>query len=225
MNLTQISGSTAYFASVIVLILFALPSFIGSVKQSGPIRALLLFVSLGLLIIGFETLAVKTGIPYGKFSYNSVLNFRLFGTTPWIVALSYPPIVIGAFWLARKVSIGVLTPLFTAIFTTLTYAVLSPAMSKLTLWQWENPGPFFGVPIRSFIGWFVCAFIGAMIVNSIWGESESRRISAYSWAAIVLFWSGVNLGIGNIIIGFAGIGAYIFMLALFVLEKRNQNND
>ncbi len=225
MNLTQITGSVALFGSVIVLILFALPALIGAIKQSGPLRAVLLFFALGLLIIGFETLAVKTGIPYGKFSYNDILNYRLFGSTPWIIALSYPPIVVGAFWLARKISIGFLVPLFTALFTTLTYTVLAPAMAKLTLWQWETPGSFFGIHLRSFAGWFVCAFIAAIIIKTFWGKSDVKRLSAYSWLAILLFWAGVNLGVGLYVPFGIGLGFSVFLMGLFITEKRRDKKE
>ncbi|MFO0920713.1 MAG: carotenoid biosynthesis protein [Candidatus Saccharimonadales bacterium] len=220
MNLTQISGSVAYFSSVIVLLVFALPSIIGTFKQSGIFRAISMFVILGVFIIGFETLAIKTSLPYGKFSYSDVLSFRLFGTAPWIVALSYPPIIIGAFWLARKMSIGVLVPIFTALFTTLTYVVLAPAMAKLTLWQWEAPGRFFGVHLRSFIGWFICAFISALIVKALWGEGETKRLVAYSWFAVILFWAGVNLGVGLLIPFLIGLAFSVFLLVLFIRERR-----
>jgi putative membrane protein len=225
MNLTQISGSVAYIASIIALLAFALPSLIGAIKQSGLVRAILIFVLLGALIIGFETIAVKTGVIYGKFSYSNILNYRFLGATPWIVALSYPPIVIGAFWLAKKISIGFLVPILAALFTTLTYTVLSPAMYKLMLWQWETPGRYFGIHIRSFAAWFVCAFIASLIVKLLWGDSDAKRLSAYSWFAIVLFWAGVNLGVGLIIPFVLGLVFSVFLLVLFIRERRQDKES
>ena len=225
MNLTQISGSVAYVASVIALIAFALPSLIGTIKQSGFVRAIAIFIILGMLIIGFETIAIKSGLIYGKFSYNSILNYRFLGATPWIVALSYPPIVIGAFWLAKKISIGFLVPVFGALFTTLTYTVLSPAMNKLMLWQWETPGSYFGVHLRSFAAWFVCAFIASLIVKLLWSNSDTKRLSAYSWFAIILFWAGVNLGVGLIIPFAIGLVFSIFLLVLFVREGKHDKES
>jgi putative membrane protein len=225
MNLTQISGSVAYVISVIALLAFALPSIIGAIKQSGLVRTFGIFILLGLLIVGFETIAIKSGLIYGKFSYNSILNYRFLGTTPWIVALSYPPIVIGAFWLAKKISIGFLVPVFGALFTTLTYTVLSPAMNKLMLWQWETPGRYFGVHIRSFAAWFVCAFIASLIVKLLWGDSDIKRLSAYSWFAIILFWAGVNLGVGLIIPFVIGLVFSIFLLLLFINERKRDKES
>lgn len=225
MNLTQISGSVAYVGSVIALLAFALPSLIGAIKQSGFVRAILIFMLLGALIIGFETVAVKTGLIYGKFSYNNILNYRFLGATPWIVALSYPPIIIGTFWLAKKISIGFLVPFFGALFTTITYTVLSPAMNKLMLWQWETPGRYFGVHIRSFVAWFVCAFVASLIVKLLWGDSDVKRLSAYGWFAIILFWAGVNLGVGLIIPFVIGLVFSIFLIVLFVRERRHDKES
>lgn len=222
MNLTQISAAAVFYASVVVLLVFALPSYIGAIKQNGVVRALLAIVLLSLLIIGFETLAVKTGAPYGKFTYGSTLGRQLFGSTPWIIALVYPSIVLGNFWLAKKISSGTLSIVFTALFTTLTYVVVAPVTAKLKIWNWESGGPFFGIPLRSFAGWLVCALVAAILLSSVWGKAEVKRSVAYSLFITILFWAGANFGVNQIIPGAVGIVVACVLFILFKLEKRHQ---
>ncbi len=225
MNLTQMSGTATAIGAVIAVGLFALPSYIGAIKQTGLLRGLLIIVSLGVFALGFETLAIKTGLPYGRFAYSENLGYKFIGITPWIVAAAYPPILLGAFWLARKISSGFLVVVFTALFATIVDVALDPAMVKLSFWQWDVPGPFFGVPIINFVGWFISGLIGAAILKALWGDAKVRRLTAYSVFAITLFWSGVNLGVEQFIPAFVGLAISTVLLVLFFIEKRQENSE
>ncbi len=224
MNLTQISAAAVFYGSVVVLGVFALPSFIGAIKQSGIVRGIIAFVVLAGIIVGFETLAVKTGLPYGKFAYGTVMGRPLFGTTPWIVILCYPPIVIGCFWLARKISEGALSVLFTTIFTLATYLVIAPVFIKLHFWNWEVTGQVFNIPARAFAGWFICALLSSIALSFIWGSAEIKRLSAYSLFAFLLFWSGAGLGVGMKIPAAIGIAVCALFITLFILERHRDSD-
>src|SRR5690606_22390054 len=102
MNIKKIKGSTVAIGAIVSVSLFALHSYIGAIKQAGLLKGLLIILSLGVFILGVETIAVKTGLPHGKFVYGESLGYKFIGTTPWVVAIAYPPILLGAFWLARK---------------------------------------------------------------------------------------------------------------------------
>ena len=51
---------------------------------------------LGLYALVVESLAVATGIPYGRFSYSEVLGPPLFGLAPPTVLLAWTPLILGA---------------------------------------------------------------------------------------------------------------------------------
>lgn len=224
MNLTQISASVVIIGAALFLGLLALPSYLGAIKQSGAIRGLLIIVSLSAIVLAYEIMAVKTHLPYGDFAYSTAFGYKIFGAVPWLPILAYPPVVLGAYWLARKISFGIFAVLLTALFTTAVYLVTAPAMAKLTLWQWPNPGPFYGVPIRSFVGWFVLALISSFIVVALWGDNSVKRLTGYSLFAILLFWSGVNLGISQWIPALIGLGMSILLFTLFLAEKRHSSD-
>ncbi len=222
MTLTQISANLAVVASGLVLFLFALPSIIGAIKSVGIVRTLIIIFGLSVIVIGFELIAVKTSLPYGKFSYSSVFGQQIMGSVPWLVALAYTPVVLGSFWLSTKIARGFLAVILSSLITTSAYLVTSPAMTKLTLWQWENNGPFYGVPLRAFIGWFVLAFLSALFVSMFWGNHEQNRKLAISLLSIMLFWTGVNLGVGVWISAILGLIISIVLIVPLRADRRQE---
>jgi putative membrane protein len=225
MSITQISGSSAAIGAIVAVILFSLPAYIGTIKQTGLFRGLAIIFSLSIFALAFQTAATKTGLPFGRFNYGDGLGYKFIGTTPWVVAIIYPPILLGAFWLARKISSGFLSVIFTVIFAVIVDVALDPAMVKLTFWQWDAPGPFFGVPIMNFVGWAISGFIGALILKALWGEPKVKRLTAYSLFAILVFWSGVNLGVAQWIPAFTGLAFSTLLFVMFIIERRRQLSE
>lgn len=213
-----------YGASAFV-ILFALPSYISTIRQRGIFLGLLLLSLLGVFAIAFETLAVKTGIPYGKYTYDTVLGNKVLGGAPWTIGIAYPVLLLAAFWLASKIYRGFLRPFLTAAFTAATTVVLDPAAVKLQLWKWETPGHFYGVPLTHFIGWAVAGLAGAWFIQMFWGDRDVKRGLAYSGLLMMVFWTGVNLGINQFVPAAAGAAISIVMIALMILEKRSSKKD
>lgn len=209
----------AYGAGLFV-ILFALPTFISLLRQRGLILGPLLMILLGVFALAFETIALKTGLPYGKYSYDTVLGNQILGSTPWTIGIAYPILLLAAFWLASKISKGLLRPLLTAIFAVITIAVIDPAAVKLQLWKWESPGPFFGVPLTHFAGWFAAGLVGAWFIQLFWGEKEVKRGLAFSGVIMLWFWAGVNAGVNQWIPAAIGIAISIAMFVGMRLERR-----
>lgn len=220
MNLPYVSDAIARVAPVIGIVLFALPSFVGIVRQRKFI-GLVIFVVLGVFALAIETFALKTGLPYGDFSYTDTLGSKLFDTTPWAVALAYPPVLLSSFWFASKFTRSFGRVVITAILATLVDVVLDPATVTLQFWSWETPGPFYGIPIMSFIGWLVSALLGGLLLHILWGKEQRVKAPvAYSGLAILLFWTGVNAGVQQYIP--LGIGAVysLVIVAVLILEKQ-----
>lgn len=209
-------------ASAVAIVGFALPSYIGVLKLKGFGKGLAVLLSLGIFALVIETIAVKTGLPYGKFSYGSAIGYKILGATPWPVAFAYPPILLGAFWLARKATTKAWSIPLTALFALVADIVLDPALTRMQLWQWENPGPFYGVPLLNFVGWFVSGLLGAMLLTYLWQDTPVRRSLVYSGFALVWFWAGVNLGLQQWIPGAVGIAAGFLLIILMWNEKRRE---
>lgn len=209
-------------AAAVAIVAFALPTYIGVLKLKGFGRGLLVLLTLGVFALVVETIAVKTGLPYGKFSFGDALGYKLLGTTPWPVAFAYPPLLLGAFWLARKVTGGKGATMLTALFSVIANVVVTPALTRMQLWNWETPGPFYGVPIMNFAGWLITGLLGALVLSALWGETKTRRSLGYSLFAIVWFWAGVNLGLQQWLPGGIGIAIGFMLLLIVWQEKRRE---
>jgi len=213
--------SSAIVAPIVAVCIFAVPSYFGVLKQKGFLKGLLIIILLSVYAVGAYTLAAKTGLFGGKFSFGSNMGYKLFNTTPWILSFAYPPILLVAFWLASKFTRNFTRVILASFFATSINVILDPATVKLELWKWETPGIFYGVPPIIFAGWFVIGLIGAWLLHVLWGKDLSVKSSAaYSGLVIILFWSGVNAGVDQWIPFGAGIFGGLILAIVLILEKR-----
>lgn len=211
--------------AAIAIVGFALPSYIGVLKQKGLGKGLLVLLSLSAFVLLVETIAVKTGLPYGKFNYGDAIGYKILDATPWPIAFAYTPLLLGAFWLARKITEKKISIVLVALFATIAHFVIDPGLARMELWKWETAGPFYGVPIMNFAGWFITALVGATLLTFLWGDTKVRRSLAYSAFAIVWFWAGVNLGLQQWLPGAIGITAGFLLLTLMWTEKRREAKE
>ena len=65
--------------STLAIVLFSLPVVLGVIRWLGPRRGAALLVGLGLYALVFESVAIATGVPYGRFGYTGVLGPPLLG--------------------------------------------------------------------------------------------------------------------------------------------------
>jgi len=221
--MNQLIEAGASFAIAAAIIAFALPSFIGFIRQKGLAKALLAIIILSLIGLGIETLLIKVGIPGGKFSYNDTLGYKIIGTTPWAIAFAYVPLLLGAFWLGNRVTKTGARVLLTALFTTGFNVILFSALSRMAILKWENAGPIFGMPIVCLGGWLVSSLLGAWFLSNMWGrEDPVKRSLAYSAFAILWFWAGVNLGLQQWILGGIGVAVGLLLFISMRIEKRSE---
>ncbi len=216
----------AIVAPVIIIALFAVPSFISTLRQRGVLFGLLIWLLLGVYVIAIETAAIKTGVPYGEFKFDSALGVQLFGATPWVLAIGYPPLILAAFWLSSKLTRSASRILLTGLFATLFDLVLDPAATQLEFWKWERSGPFYGVPLINFLGWLITASFAGWLLHLLWkAELPVLRGIAYSGMIIVLFWSGVNIGTEQWIPAAIGCSLAGLILLLAGLEKLKTSRE
>ncbi len=223
MPMIQNIQAIAPIAAAVILALFALPSYIALIKESGFARAASAILAISVFILGFEALLIKVGLPYGKFTISDVLGYKIFGLAPYTLALAYPPLVLAAYWLASNVKNRLGQIVLIAVFLQVAHLVLDPATTKMRVWNWEAPGPFYGVPIASFVAWLVAGLFAGWLISSILNSDDVKRAAAYSGFTILWFWAGVNLGLQQWIPGAIGIVASLLMLIFMRREKRQTN--
>lgn len=222
----QIISNAAPVAAAIAILLLAAPSYVGLIRQKGLVKALLIILVIGAVLLAVQAAALKFTYPFGDFKFGDALGYKLFGLVPWTIAFAYTPLVLAVFWLSSKLTNNGFRVVLAGLFLAAVNVVLDPALAFMNLRSWENGGPLYGVPILNFAGWFLTGLITAWILHALWGKDDVvRRAVAYSGFAIIWFWGGVNLGLKQWVPGGIGLGIGVLMLVLMSIERRRQKKD
>lgn len=201
----------------IFLIIFAIPAYYFLIKSFGPERGIIVLAVLNIFALGIETIALKTGVPYGNFSYSNSLGYKLAGLTPWSVGLSWSMIIIGVTAIVhRYLKNKVLYIPATVALLLITDLMLDPGAVALQYWKYAPTDSiyFYDVPLSNFIGWIVSGSIGSIIFFFLSSKTISGK-AAVSLLCIALFWTGIDLYKGLYIP--ALIGCFLIVLCVFTV--------
>ena len=214
----------AGIASFISTLLIALPSFVALWGYLGPRRALLSLLALSAFGYAIETTGVVTGFPYGPFDYGDALGPKVAGLVPYLLPLSWVPLVLGAVaatapivpeneYLSRRCGLWIL---YAAVLLTLVDGVLDPGAASLGFWVWPNGGPYYGVPVSNYFGWLFSSFVAAAILLAL-GRQRWMRVPPPpglldSALVAVAFWVGVDLFSGLLLPAVLGIALFFYLL-------------
>ncbi len=158
-------------------LLNALLTLLGFRREADISLTLLFFLSLALLtkewkggpalfvagsLAGFimEYLGLTYGIPFGSYEYLKFKGATVLGVPipiiiSWGVYL-YTSYIAASNFQAKKYLI---TPLLMVVLD----MAVDPVMVDLGVWRWETQGPWFGIPIENFIGWFLTSCLALLI--------------------------------------------------------------
>ncbi len=185
----------ASVGSYVSTALIALPSVLALFAYLGPRRAALSILAVSAFAYAIESVGVATGFPYGTFSYDDALGPRFFGLVPYLLPVTYVPLVIGAVaaaWAPGRVAPRVL---LSALLLVGIDAVLDPGAAALGFWIWPEGGPYYGVPLSNFAGWLLSGAVSATILLSTFhprtppppGALDSVILSTAFWTGAALF--------------------------------------
>ena len=119
----------------------------------------------------YEQVGVATGLVFGAYHYTDYLGARL-GDVPLLIPLAwfmmiYPSYVIANMALERRptgtpqgIARLIRLAAVSALVMTAWDLVIDPILSGPTVraWIWEAGGPYFGIPIKNYVGWFLTTF-------------------------------------------------------------------
>jgi len=133
-------------------------------------RGILLFVAI-CLVVGnlFENLGVRTGFPYGHYYFTSLMGPKI-SVVPVFLGLAYVGMAYLSWCLAnilltnfRSCLAGarvVTVPLLAAVIMVAWDLAMDPIWSTVVhAWIWQRGGPYFGVPVSNFFGWYFVVYI------------------------------------------------------------------
>jgi putative membrane protein len=165
--------------TVIIIVLFFCASMAHLIETRRWWRAVLMAGSAFILTIGAEMFGVATGLLFGNYSYTEQLGPLVLGLVPlaipvaWLMML-YPSYAIAGFLLSPRSNdfSRYLRAALAALAMTAWDLSLDPRMVRDGNWVWHDGGPYFGIPLSNFIGWFITA----LAIYLVWQVIDRRRV-------------------------------------------------
>lgn len=144
-------------------------------------------VFLGLVA---ELLGTHTGVPFGPYSYTTLLGPRILGLVPVVIPLSWFMMLYASLGVAARLRAGrVVTGAAAALGLVAWDVLMDPAMSAVfPFWEWHTDGAFYGMPLVNWAGWLVTSGVLAAAALAVAGRWVPRL--AGQRAPLVLY--GVN---------------------------------
>jgi putative membrane protein len=154
-------------------------------------RTLTFFVVTVTLSLSSELIGTGTGWPFGNYEYTSGLGYKVLGRVPFTIPLSWFYVGFASFLLMNRLAEhrarayqGLLAVLGGAYLLTVWDLVLDPAMAHDSLaiqfWTWFESGPYFGMPLKNFVGWALTAVLFMSVSRLLWRRDV--RSTGYSSA-------------------------------------------
>ncbi len=175
-------------------IALAIPAFLGLKRATGATRWLITLAVLSLFAFAIESIAVATGVPYGRFSYGADLGPKLLGLVPMTLPFSWIPIVLGSrVWAAAILGPARVLPtlLLSAGLMVAFDLVLDPGAAALRYWTWESAGAYYGIPESNFVGWVISSLIAQVLLTLLTRSAALPWFTTYSLAWGLFFWTCV----------------------------------
>ena len=166
-------------------------------------KATLALVALTLYSYGIELVGVRTGWPYGDFSYGVDLGPMLLGEVPLGLPVFFFPLVLNAYLLVlllggdrtESAPVRLLATLATVILVDL---VLDPGAVAIGFWEYDVQ-QFYGVPWSNYLGWVLSGAVAVLLFDVGFDRAGLRRrlteceFMLDDLVSFVLLWGGINL--------------------------------
>lgn len=134
-------------------------------RRRGWRDALLLAGLVFAVSLAFESVGVATGWPYGPYHYTNMLGPKFLGLVPYLIPMAWFGTMYPSFVIADRVFSGrgwnraLLVATAGGVIMTAWDVVMDPMMVLGGHWVWEIEGPYFGIPLLNFFGWWLTTFI------------------------------------------------------------------
>ncbi len=181
----------------------------------GPLRAPITLIALAAFAYAIETIGLVTGLPYGEFTYGEALGPKAFGLVPYLLPVSYLPLVLGAVGASWGGGSG-MRIIKTALILTVIDLVLDPGAVRLGFWGYANGGLYYGVPATNYLGWLISGALVAIVFLLVARPTAPPMPGLLDSAILaVSFWVGVAVFTGLVLPAIVGI-----LMLLFFLVRR-----
>jgi len=159
-------------------------------------RSALVFVGITFIIcLFFECLGVTTGIIYGLYYYTDFLGYKLFNLVPIYIPIAWFMMIYASYGVSVHIVLRdnnvtlryhIKRALVSSIAMTSWDLSMDPRLStEWGLWVWVDGGPWFGVPIQNYIGWFITS-MSIYIAYGIYNQYTSIRGGKHDFSILFI---------------------------------------
>ena len=147
-------------------------------------RALWALLTVYAVSLASELMGTTYGIPFGAYSYTSLLGIKWFERVPILIPLSWFTMSWACWILARRVTSGVAAVLLSTSLLVAWDLLLDPAMSRVTsYWVWGDTGSYYGMPWMNLVGWGVTGLVLLVVISRLTPAPQSSvRFAAWVYA-------------------------------------------
>jgi putative membrane protein len=122
--------------------------------------AIVALAAVYIISLASELLGTTYGIPFGAYSYTTLLGPKWFDRVPLLIPLSWFTMSWAAWIIARRRTGGFQAVLLGTCLLVAWDLLLDPAMSRVTsYWIWGDKGNYYGMPWTNLLGWAITGFI------------------------------------------------------------------
>ena len=155
-----------------------------AIAQHGLRRAVAMLMASFAIALTLEYLGSSYGFLFGEYDYTDRLWPKLLGKVPAIIPIAwfmmlYPSWATAGYLLTCFRLTAVPMPAarvgIAALAMTAWDLSLDPRMVADGNWVWRTAGPYFGIPLSNYAGWFVTAAAIYVIWQAIAGSQETTR--------------------------------------------------
>lgn len=178
-NAVKVFDYSMRYAGAVHIILGALTMYVIGVLILGWKHTTIFAVVSMSLSLASELIGTGTGWPFGNYEYTSFLGYKVLDRVPYSIPLSWFYMGLASYLLAVVLvrALGMQRATIWALalgtwFLTVWDLVLDPAMAHESLsvrfWVWDERGPYFGMPVKNFIGWALTGLLFMALSRGIW---------------------------------------------------------
>lgn len=167
--------------------LFGGLAVVGDALRSDRTKAFWAFVAIYLVSLASELMGTTYGIPFGPYSYTSLLGMKWFERVPLLIPLSWFTMSWACWVLARQRARDIRAVLFATALLLAWDLLLDPAMSRVTsYWVWGEPGSYYDMPWTNLLGWGITGFVLFVMLDKIAPDPNGKPHFAF-WVYLANF--------------------------------------
>jgi putative membrane protein len=211
-NAVRVFDWSMEYAGATHIILGAAAMFAFGVMTLGWHKTGIFAVVSVALSLSSELIGTGIGWPFGNYEYTSFLGYKVLDRVPYTIPLSWFYMGLASYLLGALLAdrLGLRRQTLWAIalgtwFLTVWDLVLDPAMAheslRVQFWVWDETGPYFGMPIKNFIGWSLTGLLFMAISRILWRRDADpkavpMRLPLAVYAANLAFAMVLSAGVG-----------------------------